>query len=399
MAARRGPGHCQAQCKGRVYALPRDVPSDGRSGHGDLRLLAWQFQRPANGKDPARPTQNASSHAGDKGPPSIAGETGLTPAIPSHLQLAALHPSGEFKLRGNVLEPRDLSGMVLFSATHGLIGADEGAAVQVFELRRARRELHVVDTILLANDGQELDIEAIAADQAYCYVIGSHGASKVKGELQASRHGLFRISMEDLRSRYSTSPVDSARRVTGNRAVRIERSSLATLLQNDPILGPHFHRPLQQQGVNIEGLAARHGRLVAGLRGPNLGGTAFAIQVNADDLFAEPSDVSYRLHRLAVGRGYGIREAVVAQDRVLLILGNSGSEPSDDHSTSIDFSRGRRTSWRLGAVEGRRWRFWGGSRHPGGRPRPCCCWTRVRGIGRYSFSSTAPKTADRRPTM
>jgi hypothetical protein len=237
--------------------------------------------------------------------------------------------AGEYSFRGRVLEDRDLSGIARVSPTRGLIGADESGAVQVVELSRADRSLKVLRTIALVSANQELDIEAIAAEDAFYYIVGSHGLAKKSGSMQMSRYRIFRLQ------------VDPATGMPVSDDDTLAVASLSSVLETDPTLGRYFARPLQEQGVNIEGLAARNGRLFIGLRNPSLEGRAFVVEVSARDVFAGPGPPAHRLHTLKLGKGLGIREIVPARSGFLIIAGNAGSEPSERHPRAKDYSRDR----------------------------------------------------------
>ena len=235
-----------------------------------------------------------------------------------------------YSFEGEVVESKDLSGLAFISDRFGLLGADEARQVQVVELVRAAKTLRILETITLLRSGSEIDIEAIAADGNYYYIVGSHGAAKVSGRQQQNRYRIFRLQVD---------------RATGRPSGPLARSlivaTLADLLRADPVLGPHFAQPLQRRGVNIEGLAARHGRLYVGFRSPNLQGDALVMEIRADDVFSGASRPAYTLHRLRLGPGLGIRDLVVAGSGFLLIAGNAGSEPSQEYPKSQDYDKER----------------------------------------------------------
>lgn len=228
---------------------------------------------------------------------------------------------------GPVLEDEDLSGIACVSPTRCLVGADEGHAVQVLALSRTERTLRVLGTVNLLNPGDEIDIEAIAAEGDSYYITGSHGVAKKSGNLQGSRYRLFRLRVDPA----TGLPMGTGAPVT----------TLGGILRDDPVLGAHFAKPLQQQGVNIEGLAIRNGRLYAGLRNPNLNGYAHVLEVGADEVFATTRSPRYVLHRLPLGRGLGIRELVATRRGLLIIAGNAGSEPSAEHPDAVDYDEKR----------------------------------------------------------
>jgi hypothetical protein len=237
--------------------------------------------------------------------------------------------AGRYAFDGSVLEDKDLSGIACISPTRCLVGADEGGSVQVVELSRADKTLKVLHTVELLSSDAEIDIEGIAAEGDCYYIIGSHGVAKKTGDVQGDRFKLFRLKVDPL----TGLPAE------GRASLAV--TSLSGILRNDPLLGPHFGKPLQQRGVNIEGLAVRNGRLFVGLRNPNLDGYAFVIEVGADEVFAGSGRSQYTLHKLLLGRGLGIREIVAAKEGFLLIAGNAGSEPSAEYLQALDYEKGR----------------------------------------------------------
>ena len=233
-----------------------------------------------------------------------------------------------YEFVGEVLENEDLSGLAFASDRYGLLGADEARAVQVVELAREAKRLKIVRTIPLLDSGEEIDVEGVAAGPEAYYVTGSHGISKKRGEHQENRFRIFRLRADPA----TGLPIEGG---------SADMSSLTGILQADPTLGEHFGRPLQQRGINIEGLAARDGRLFVGFRSPNLDGDAFVMEVAADEVFEAGPEPEYTLHRLHVGEGLGIREIVAAREGFLLIAGNAGSEPSATFTAAQDYDEDR----------------------------------------------------------
>ena len=233
-----------------------------------------------------------------------------------------------YSFRGNVFEDKDLSGIACISPTRGLIGADESGVVQVVELSRTGRTLNVLSAVSLLGSGEEIDIEGVAGEGNCYYIVGSHGVAKNTGQRQAKRYTICRLRVAPA----TGMPVGGA---------APEVASLAGVLEADATLGPYFAKPLQQKGINIEGLAVREGQLFVGLRNPNLDGCAFVLEVAADDVFAKVERPAYTLHKLMLGAGLGIREIVAAKHGFLMIAGNAGSEPSDVYPKAQDYEKGR----------------------------------------------------------
>ena len=238
-----------------------------------------------------------------------------------------------YSFEGEVVQSKDLSGLAFISDRFGLLGADEARQVQVVELVRPAKILRILETITLLRSGSEIDIEAIAAEGDCYYIVGSHGAAKVSGQQQQNRYRIFRLQVDRATGRPS-----------GPLAASLKVGSLADILRADPVLGPHFAQPLQRRGVNIEGLAARNGRLYVGFRSPNLQGDAFVMEIRADDVFGGAARPTYTLHRLHLGPGLGIRDLVAARSGFLLIAGNAGSEPSKEYPDSQDYDKDREFS-------------------------------------------------------
>jgi len=236
---------------------------------------------------------------------------------------------GRYTLLGDIVDAKNLSGLAFLSDRFGLMGADETREVQVVEVSRQAKTLRVVETIPLVRSGSEIDIEAIAAEADGCYIVGSHGASKTKGERQDNRHSIFRLK------------VDPATGRPRGGAGGLQAASLAGVIRADPVLGEHLGQPLQQKGINIEGLAVRNGQLFVGFRNPNLGGCAFVMEIRADDVFGGGPRPQYVLHRLRLGEGLGIREIVAAKSGFLIIGGNAGSEPSKKYAEAEDYEKDR----------------------------------------------------------
>jgi hypothetical protein len=233
-----------------------------------------------------------------------------------------------YSFAGNVLEDTNLSGIACLSDKSCLVGADEGRSVQSVELSRTAKTLKAGKAIPLLQSGKEIDIEAIAAEGDSYYIIGSHGISKKQGEQQTNRFRVFRLKMD----RKTGMPAD------------VNVASLSGILRADVVLSEHFQMPLQQNGVNIEGLAARNGRLFVGFRGPTLGGFAFVMEIGEDEVFARKSPPLYTLHKLRLGEGLGIREIVAAKSGFLIIAGNAGSEPSKRFTESENYEEDREFS-------------------------------------------------------
>jgi hypothetical protein len=223
-------------------------------------------------------------------------------------------------------EDQDLSGLAAWDDRHVLVVTDETVTVQSGIMDRAARTVTAGSEIPLplpvAGDKTEADAEGVAVlreDGAY-YVTGSHGLGKKKADFQPSRCQVYRI------------PVDAA---TGEpMAAGITAASLLPWVEQHPDLAAHVRQPLQLNGFNIEGLAARDGRLWFGLRAPNRNGVAFVIEADPAGLFSGKMDGAV-LHRIPVGQGLGIRELAALRDGFLVLTGNASAEATRKQPTTM----------------------------------------------------------------
>lgn len=238
-----------------------------------------------------------------------------------HSQLDA---TSSFLLQGDVWGPSDVSTISRGDGDMGVIASDEGAVVQVISFSADGREAHIITNHRLAEpESLEIDLEASAFMDGWFYVTGSHGLAKKKGTYQESRYRIYRFRL-------------------GNNSVlsNLQTAILDKIFTDDPILGKHYKKPLQQKGVNIEGLVARDKALFLGLRSPNLDGDAFVIRVDPEGVFTDENP-SYDLLSLPLGTGLGIRAMTLFRDGFLIIAGNAGSETSKDFPATVDFIDGR----------------------------------------------------------
>ena len=170
----------------------------------------------------------------------------------------------------------------------------------------------------------ELDGEGVAFADGFYYVIGSHGhprdsdhkldpvkdAAKIKARIAAASQIVrFRLGPDGTAS-------------------AIERTAkLRTVMAAEPMLAPYLDRRLENNGLTIEGIAIRQGRILVGFREPALSnGRAAVLSVAIDGLFGNaPPDA--RLYRLPLGEGRGVRDLAMFGDDVLVLAGPAMADP------------------------------------------------------------------------
>ena len=215
------------------------------------------------------------------------------------------------------------------------------------------------EPVVLRATADELDAEGAATDGQYFYVTGSHSAKRGDCASNPGSRHVLRFRLDPATGRALRSPAGSA---NGALVDLADSGRLWTLMQAQPELAPHVGEnkclgsgfapdaPARagQQGVNIEGLAVRNGRLYFGFRGPVLQGVAQVLAVDADALFDAQAarDPKATLTRLALGQNRGIRDMVAVKTGFLLLAGPDDSPTSQDAGWTVSW-------WDGQAAEGR----------------------------------------------
>ncbi|TDF56775.1 DUF3616 domain-containing protein [Cupriavidus sp. L7L] len=199
---------------------------------------------------------------------------------------------------------------------------------------------------------EEIDIEGLAYDGGYLWLIGSHSAKRKKADdsKTAEENALLLTTVEAEGNRYTLArvpidpkgePVATYDDLTASRLKGDAYGSILTkALQEDPHLGSFIPRmlpdgtvdgiPSKDNGFDIEGLAVLGDRVFVGLRGPVLRGWAIVLELlvrpMSDGILnlcplgrnGEP----YLKHFLQLD-GLGLRELVIDGDDLLMLAGPS----------------------------------------------------------------------------
>lgn len=254
-------------------------------------------------------------------------------------QAATLAPEQRFRTLGDFSAKkagkpaRDVSGLACMPAANGtqrcLLINDEGSFAQFARIAENRitpdATVPIIGTEASSETlGQppqgicktpgrfaELDGEAVAYADGAFYVSGSHGCSRKRGEFRLSAFHLARIR------------VDAEGTATG----KVELTyRLSDMLRVAGSAGPFFGRSLMDDnGLNIEGIAVVGDTLWAGLRAPSLGNRGFLVGASLKALFAPghaPATEAPRVFELPAGSDRGIRDLAPLPDgRLLALLG------------------------------------------------------------------------------
>jgi hypothetical protein len=245
---------------------------------------------------------------------------GVTP------RLWILEPGPKVWSAQGFAEAQDLSGIASIDGRQCLVASDELTAVQVGQINPEAGLVTagaMVPLLKTARKKQqvEIDIEGVAAapDRHRYYATGSHGVGKKKGDAQPERYAVYEL------------PVDPAKGLVRREGIR--KATLRPWFERSTEFSAHLDRPLQSNGLNIEGLAYARGQLYFALRGPNLKGNGHIIETDAEALF-RGGDITCVVHTLSLGEGRGLRDLVACRDGFLLVSGNASAEGTKNFPVS-----------------------------------------------------------------
>ncbi|ESR22426.1 DUF3616 domain-containing protein [Lutibaculum baratangense] len=190
----------------------------------------------------------------------------------------------------------------------------------------------------------EMDIEGLATDSGYLWIVGSHSLkrTKPKREKKDASDALDRMTeIEREPNRYFLGRVPlleespglyaPVREAGGRRAASLKlsrrKSILIEWLHDDPHLAPFFDIPSKENGFDIEGIAVKENRVWLGLRGPVFRGHGVILELELKEksegvLKARRIDGErrYRKHFFDT-RGLGIRDLRRDGQDMLMLIG------------------------------------------------------------------------------
>lgn len=214
--------------------------------------------------------------------------------------------TGPVKLKGK----KDISAFDSLDGKTGVVATDEGNTVQIVRIDAKNGVLSVVGNVDLLGGGKvEADIEAIAAapEEKCYYVTGSHAVSRKKGEIEATRSHIFKLE------------TDASGAPTG----KVKKASLRPVIASVPELKPFLDKPAEENGVDVEGLAWREGRLYVGLRAPVERGKAWILEVDPACVFGGKPPAA-KAHAVELPEGTGIRAMATIKEGLVFLNGDSG---------------------------------------------------------------------------
>ncbi|MAS43200.1 MAG: hypothetical protein CML43_08635 [Rhodobacteraceae bacterium] len=216
--------------------------------------------------------------------------------------------------------------------------------------------------------GGEMDIEGLDISDGWLWVTGSHSLKRKdpkpgklrrmeKTSWDPNRAFLGRLPLVD-RGAGVFEPVarDGQRRARMVKLGGSRDSWLRKALRKDSLLGPFADLPCKENGLDIEGLAARGRTVLLGLRGPALRGWALILRLEmkeARDGFLKPRKLAdgrrYAVHAVDLG-GHGVRDMCWDGERLLILSGATTDLTSLQSVWTLDrFDPGREV-WEAGRV-------------------------------------------------
>ncbi|UUL84074.1 DUF3616 domain-containing protein [Sphingomonas qomolangmaensis] len=231
---------------------------------------------------------------------------------------------------GGVDDPTlDLSA----AARHGntlFLGSDEGVCLERLSRGAAAWADHQrfpLDAILDLDASEEADIEGLAEDGGWLWVLGSHARTRPKvGKADNDHIDLSAFAtLKDTRPRCLLARVPLAVdpnipatmrpvRLDGERRAGMVRQTkhgnrLAHMMKDSALLKPFTRIAAKEGGVDLEGIAVAGGRVAIGMRGPVIQTYAVLLEV---EIVPKPSGrltIAGQLHmRLLELDGLGIRD-------------------------------------------------------------------------------------------
>lgn len=207
-------------------------------------------------------------------------------------------------------------------------------------------------------DLEEADLEGLAYEDGYLWLVGSHSLKRkkpkagddpekarkrlAKVEGDGNRYLLARIPIEESGGTYVLAKetyIKGEKRIAAQLHGDEKGNELMEALRKDEHLGPFLaisHEdkfpaiPGKDNGFDIEGLAVVDGHLFIGLRGPVLRGWAVILEIVLKEVQDDPTTLIlepigpgerlYRKHFLELG-GLGVRELLVHGDDLLILAG------------------------------------------------------------------------------
>jgi hypothetical protein len=202
---------------------------------------------------------------------------------------------------------------------------------------RGHETFALSELLPLANPEEEADLEGLAAEDGWLWVIGSHARTRRKPEKEEGE----RIDLDKLADLKDTRPrcllarlplvetkdgwrpvARDGKRRSGMLKQNDHGNALMKALKKDPLIGPFTRIPAKEGGLDVEGLAVCGTRVAIGLRGPVIGRHAVLVEVDVEVKKSGQLHLESKPHkRLLAMEGLGIRDLKRRGDDLIILAG------------------------------------------------------------------------------
>ncbi|MBS7545770.1 DUF3616 domain-containing protein [Ancylobacter oerskovii] len=215
-----------------------------------------------------------------------------------------------------------------------VIADDEAQGVQIVMARRNEGVAGAFIPLISdrhAGEPLSLDAEGVAYADGAFYVIGSHGRPRRESD-PAVANARAKATWRVFRIRFVPGSVSRSGDIRGPRPAIEVSTDLPAFLRAVSQLAGAFDGKLAEHGLNIEGVAVREGRLLAGLRAPTVEGRAAVVAVPLGSLFGgapgKPELITYDLGKDTLGAPRGVRDLVAFGSGLLILAGPQLDPPA-----------------------------------------------------------------------
>lgn len=201
----------------------------------------------------------------------------------------------------------------------------------------AHERFPLADLLPLGDPEEEADLEGLAEDDGWLWVVGSHARTRAKPE-KAEGECIDLDTLADLKDTRArcllarlplTADGGGWRPVAedGERRAGLLRqkgggNAIAKALRRDPLIRPFTRLPAKEGGVDVEGIAVCGDRAALGMRGPVIAGHALLIEFRVTAKRSGRLKLSEKpVLRLLAMEGLGVRDLKRMGDDLVILAG------------------------------------------------------------------------------